>query len=282
MGMGCLIPAMIAAQTWASYGKFPPPVAPYTNAPLPTGMAELKIIFPVVGQVDWRNNYNEGRGSFRHTGVDIRAKKMTPVVAPFDGVFGKKVNSFWVYGDNGWKCLGTHLNNDSPGTNDNQSDPDYMFSPVLRHGDRVKAGQLVGYVGDSGKATGPHLHFELYSGKGLRNPTKALQGGMKLITPLSEIPRQEDKPDPKQERFEVCKRNWVAETGAFYGVLHAKQFDTGRVLINTVPRFVTFKFSKELINLTDPAAWPNDRSASIYFAREGEEVRIVKVVPPAD
>ena len=282
MGMGCLIPAMIAAQTWASYGKFPPPVAPYTNAPLPTGMAELKIIFPVVGQVDWRNNYNEGRGSFRHTGVDIRAKKMTPVVAPFDGVFGKKVNSFWVYGDNGWKCLGTHLNNDSPGTNDNQSDPDYMFSPVLRHGDRVKAGQLVGYVGDSGKATGPHLHFELYSGKGLRNPTKALQGGMKLITPLSEIPRQEDKPDPKQERFEVCKRNWVAETGAFYGVLYAKQFDTGRVLINTVPRFVTFKFSKELINLTDPAAWPNDRSASIYFAREGEEVRIVKVVPPAD
>ncbi len=273
---------MIAAQTWASYGKFPPPVAPYTNAPLPTGMAELKIIFPVVGQVDWRNNYNEGRGSFRHTGVDIRAKKMTPVVAPFDGVFGKKVNSFWVYGDNGWKCLGTHLNNDSPGTNDNQSDPDYMFSPVLRHGDRVKAGQLVGYVGDSGKATGPHLHFELYSGKGLRNPTKALQGGMKLITPLSEIPRQEDKPDAKQERFEVCKRNWVAETGTLYGVLYAKQFDTGRVLINIVPRFVSFKLPKELINLTDPGAWPRDRAASVYLAREGEEVRIVKVVPPAN
>jgi hypothetical protein len=105
---------------------------------------------------------------------------------------------------------------------------------------------------------------------------------MKLITPLSEIPRQEDKPDAKQERFEVCKRNWVAETGTLYGVLYAKQFDTGRVLINIVPRFVSFKLPKELINLTDPGAWPRDRAASIYLAREGEEVRIVKVVPPAN
>lgn len=273
---------MIAAQTWASYGKFPPPVAPYTNASLPSGMAQVKIIFPVVGRCDWRNNYNESRGNFRHTGVDIRARKMTPIVAPFDGTFGKKVNSFWIYGDEDYKCLGTHLNNDTPGTGDNKADPDFMFSPILRHGDRVKAGQLIGYVGDSGKATGPHLHFELHSTKGLRNPTRALQGATKVITPLSEIPRQEDKPDAMQERFEVCKRNWVAETGTFYGVLYAKQFDTGRVLINTVPRFVAFQFPKELINLTDPTQWPKDRTASIYLAREGENVRIVKVVPPVD
>ena len=280
--MGCLLSIMIATQTWASYGKFPPPVAPYTNARLPSGMAEVKMCFPVVGKVDWRDNYNEGRGTFRHTGVDIRAKKMTPVIAPFDGVFGKKVNSFWIYGDNGWRCLGTHLNNDTPGTGDNAANPDFMFSPVLRHGDRILTGQLIGYVGDSGKATGPHLHFELHSERGLRNPTRALQGAFKVITPLSEIPRQEDKPDTKQERFEVCRRNWVAETGVFYGVLYAKQFDTGRVIINTVPRYVTFKFTKELINLTDPGAWPKDRAASVYFAREGDNIRITRIVPPVE
>jgi hypothetical protein len=103
-----------------------------------------------------------------------------------------------------------------------------------------------------------------------------------VITPISEIPRQEDKPDTKQERFEVCRRNWVAETGVFYGVLYAKQFDTGRVIINTVPRYVTFKFSKELINLTDPGAWPKDRAASVYFAREGDSIRITRIVPPVE
>lgn len=245
-------------------------------------MAEVKIIFPVVGKCEWSDNYNSSRGNFRHTGVDIRARKMTPIVAPFDGVFGKKVNSFWIYGDNGYRCLGTHLNNDTPGTGDNRSDPDYMFSPILRHGDRVKAGQLVGYVGDSGKATGPHLHFELHSEKGLRNPTRALQGAMRVITPLSEIPNQQDKPEEKQERFEVCKRNWVAETGVFYGVLHAKQFDTGRVLIVTPPRYVTFKFPKEVSETIDPSGWAKDRACSIYFERIGDDVKVTKVIPPGE
>jgi murein DD-endopeptidase MepM/ murein hydrolase activator NlpD len=207
---------------------------------------------------------------------------MTPVVAPFDGTFGKKINTFWVYGDNGWKCLGTHLNNDTPGTGDNSANPDFMFAPNLRHGDKVRAGQLVGYVGDSGKATGPHLHFELHSDKGIRNPTRALQGATKLITPLSEIGNMDDKPEATQERYEVCKRAWSSGTGVFYGLLMAKQYDTGRVLISTNPRYVTFNFPKQLLTAIDPEQWPKDRPASIYFAREGNGVLITKIVPPTN
>jgi murein DD-endopeptidase MepM/ murein hydrolase activator NlpD len=267
-------------RTWKFYGKYPPPVAPYTRAGLPTQSAYLPLIFPLIGSYGIKNNYNQNRGAHRHTGIDITARKMTPIVAPFSGVFGNKVHSFWIYGDNGWRCLGTHLNDDTPGTNDGKNNVDFMFAPNLRFGDRVEQGQLIGYVGNSGQATGPHLHFELHGPNGLRNPYQSLAYSQRLREPRLKLQSQDDIPESKQERYEICKRNWTASTGAFYGILVAKQFDTGKVIISTKPRYITMTFPSDLTSAIDPAAWPDDRPASIYFVREGDKVRITKIIPP--
>jgi hypothetical protein len=240
----------------------------------------MPIIYPLIGGGGYKNDYNSQRSGFKHTGIDMRASKMTPVVAPFKGIFGYKVHTFWIYGDYGWKCLGTHLNDDTPGTNDGKNNFDFMFAPNLRFGDHVEAGQLIGYVGNSGDATGPHLHFEMYSPAGIRNPYFSLQASVREDMPLRVIRALNEKPDAKEERYEVCKRNWIHLTGSFHGILVSKQYDTGRVIMVKHPSFVTFTFPQKLVELLDVDSWPSDRPASIYFRREGEKVVVTKVVQP--
>jgi murein DD-endopeptidase MepM/ murein hydrolase activator NlpD len=75
--------------------------------------------------------------------------------------------------DNGWKYTYIHLNNDRPGTDDGANIYSNAFVKGITKGSRVKAGQPVAYVGDSGNAenTGSHLHFEMYAPDGtLVNP----------------------------------------------------------------------------------------------------------------
>lgn len=138
------------------------------------------MVFPVAGP----NRYSDGfwypRGSRDHHGVDIMADKMTPVVAIADGTItyvNGSGNQSWIdkYGqcctlrvthEGGWVSKYIHLNNDTPGTDDGQG---WGIAPGIALGVKVKAGQIIGYVGDSGNAetTPPHLHFELMDKDGV-------------------------------------------------------------------------------------------------------------------
>ncbi len=164
----------------AAWGPTPPMVR-LSMEPLPSQRVVKPLIFPIIGPCHWQDDYTFNRGGFRHGAIDIAAPKMSPIVAPFSGVMGMKTESFWIYGDDGWVMLGTHLNNDDPGTHNRRGCKDVMFAPNLVPGQHVYAGQFIGYVGMSGNATGPHLHFELFApGRGptaprVRNPFLSLK-----------------------------------------------------------------------------------------------------------
>lgn len=108
-------------------------------------------------------------GGRRHRGIDIHSPKGTPVVAVADGfVIAMKWHrdsGFYVkiaHAD-GWVSAYVHLNNDTPGSDDGNGGESVAFAPGVEVGVFVRAGDLIGYVGDSGNAEGtiPHTHFAL-------------------------------------------------------------------------------------------------------------------------
>ena len=49
------------------------------------------------------------------------------------------------------------------------------FKKTLKKGDKIRRGQLVGFVGNTGRSTGPHLHYEIRLKKKPVNPAKYMQ-----------------------------------------------------------------------------------------------------------
>jgi murein DD-endopeptidase MepM/ murein hydrolase activator NlpD len=96
-----------------------------------------------------------------HPGVDFAAQRGTPVRAVGDGIIAEA----------GWNgSYGKAI--------DIKHDATYMsryahlgsFAEGIRGGVAVSKGQVIGYVGSTGRATGPHLHFELYKDQQYVNP----------------------------------------------------------------------------------------------------------------
>jgi hypothetical protein len=126
------------------------------------------LIFPVMGGAPWHDTFLAMIRGHLHLGQDLLGPKMRPLLAAFDGTVyllpataSHPANTIILVGDGPWQALYTHLNDDSPGTADHCRDPQYAFAPGVENGARVGAGQLLGWIGDSGQASGPHCHFEL-------------------------------------------------------------------------------------------------------------------------
>lgn len=126
----------------------PTPTAPApTLPPAPPGT----MVCPVDGAYTFRDSWGEARpGGRGHTGVDMMSPNGTPLVAIENGVI---TNPGWHYAGG----LGLYVDGDSGDTWYYAHMSAYASGIVA--GTRVAAGQLIGYVGETGNAAGPHLHL---------------------------------------------------------------------------------------------------------------------------
>lgn len=109
-------------------------------------------------------------GRRRHEGIDIFARRGTPVRAATEGIVTRVGSSrlggkiVWVMAPGGQRHYYAHLD---------------RFA-WIHAGMRVQAGTVLGYVGNSGNAAGtpPHLHYGIYTATGAVNPYPFLRNGM--------------------------------------------------------------------------------------------------------
>jgi hypothetical protein len=148
------------------------------------------IIFPVVGKVQYIDDFGAPRPGGAHQGNDIMADKKSPAVAAEAGkvkywtTSGSAGCMLYLYGDSGTTYLYIHLNNDLTMRNDNRGKCVNGTAYTVRNGAKVAAGQQIAYVGDSGDANGgnSHLHFEVHPGGGKAvSPYPYLQKAYRLL-----------------------------------------------------------------------------------------------------
>ena len=120
-----------------------------------------------------------------HYGMDFTARTGTPIYATGDGVVIKADNSLSGYGNHieinhgyGYLTLYAHLSK-------------YKCRP----GQRVKRGDIIGYVGSTGRSEAPHLHYEVMKNKQKINPMNFYYGSIsaKEYIEISKLANQENQ-----------------------------------------------------------------------------------------
>ncbi len=116
-----------------------------------TGFAQA-FIWPVQGRVSGRfgnQRIFNGTPKAPHSGMDIAAKQGTPIHAPADGVVTLAKSGFFLTG-------GTVMIDHGHGVSSNFL---HLSRIDVKPGDVIHQGDVVGAVGMTGRATGPHLHW---------------------------------------------------------------------------------------------------------------------------
>ena len=99
-----------------------------------------------------------------HNGIDIAANEGTEIRACFDGIIEKSEHNEF----SGNYIIINH-------ENDYTSSYAHMSKRIKDEGESVKKGDVIGYVGSTGSATGPHLHFEIRQSGTPVNPRELIE-----------------------------------------------------------------------------------------------------------
>jgi hypothetical protein len=168
-------------------------IAPPEKKPVkPKKPPRKQIVFPVLGEAEYTDDFGAPRPQGSHEGIDILAPRHAYALAAEAGRVkfytgsGRAGCMLYLYGKSGTMYLYIHLNNDLTDGNDNRGGCKLgvTFPRGLKSGDRVAPGQLIGYVGDSGDANGihPHLHFERHPHGGkATDPFRYLNAARRLL-----------------------------------------------------------------------------------------------------
>jgi murein DD-endopeptidase MepM/ murein hydrolase activator NlpD len=106
-----------------------------------------------------------------HEGMDFTAKTGTPIYATGDGIVARADNTASGFGNHivirhgfGYETLYAHLSK-------------YKCRP----GQRIKRGDVIGYVGSTGRSEGPHLHYEVHKNGKVVNPLNFYYGNISAV-----------------------------------------------------------------------------------------------------
>ena len=106
-----------------------------------------------------------------HEGMDLTAKTGTPIFASGDGIVARADNSASGFGNHivirhgyGYESLYAHLS-----------------KYKCRAGQRVKRGDIIGYVGSTGRSEAPHLHYEVHKNGKVVNPLNFYYGSISAV-----------------------------------------------------------------------------------------------------
>ena len=119
-----------------------------------------------------------------HRGTDFAAPEGTPIMASGDG---KIVRARWCGG--GGNCIKIKHNSTYSTVYAHLS----KFARIAKEGNRVRQGQIIGYVGSTGMSTGPHLHYEV------------IENGKKVNSQTLKLPSGKILKGKERERFEIEK-----------------------------------------------------------------------------
>lgn len=172
----------------------------FVITPLPAAATETRAItFPVLGPVSYSNDFGAPRSGHTHEGNDLMGTKGQVLLAAVDGTIRQVAYPEPSYGwyisltdKDGYEYIYIHINNDTPGTDDNKGGAIHAYMFGTSSGWPVRAGQAIAYMGDSGNAesTRPHLHFEIRTPNGEAiNPFTSLQAAKKTKIPKSRARR---------------------------------------------------------------------------------------------
>jgi murein DD-endopeptidase MepM/ murein hydrolase activator NlpD len=120
-----------------------------------------------------------------HEGMDFTAKTGTPIYATGDGLVAKSDNTASGFGNHivirhgfGYETLYAHLS-----------------KYKVRAGQRVKRGDVIGYVGSTGRSEGPHLHYEVHKDGKVVNPLNFYYGNISAVeyVAIAQLANQENQ-----------------------------------------------------------------------------------------
>jgi murein DD-endopeptidase MepM/ murein hydrolase activator NlpD len=120
-----------------------------------------------------------------HEGMDFTAKTGTPIYATGDGVVARADNTASGFGNHivirhgyGYETLYAHLS-----------------KYKARRGQRVKRGDIIGYVGSTGRSEAPHLHYEVHKDNRVVNPLNFYYGNISAVeyVAISKLANQENQ-----------------------------------------------------------------------------------------
>jgi murein DD-endopeptidase MepM/ murein hydrolase activator NlpD len=149
----CALFALGADRAMAQAGGIEPPPDPSAPPPPPAG----SFVFPVQGPHTYGDGYGAGRSGHTHQGQDLFAACGTPLVAP------ARTKVLFTGSE---RSAGNYLV-----LRYKKMRHDYFFAhmatpPLVTRKQKLVPGQQIGTVGETGNASGCHLHFELWKRPG--------------------------------------------------------------------------------------------------------------------